>query len=106
VVGTEQPKRVASRERVLSDNESRGASATRSLRKEERDALDQQPLSLLLDSQVLTFREWCRLNRISGRTGRRILASGVGPIVTQLSPKRIGITVGANKRWQQSRERA
>ena len=55
---------------------SRGASVTRSLRKEERVALDQQPLSLLLDSQVLTFREWCRLNRISARTGRRVLASG------------------------------
>jgi hypothetical protein len=85
---------------------SRGASATRSLRKEERDALDQQPLSLLLDSQVLTFREWCRLNRISGRTGRRVLASGTGPTVVRLSPRRVGITVGANKRWQQSRERA
>jgi hypothetical protein len=85
---------------------SRGASATRSLRKEERNALDQQPLSLLLDSQVLTFREWCRLNRISGRTGRRVLASGTGPTVVRLSPQRIGITVGSNKRWQQSRERA
>jgi hypothetical protein len=82
----------------------RGASAMRSFRK-ERDALDQQPLSLLLDSQVLTFREWCRLNRISGRTGRRILAAPGGPSVVRLSPRRIGITVGANKRWQQSRER-
>jgi hypothetical protein len=81
---------------------SRGASA---LRKEERDALDRQPLSLLLDAQVLTLREWARLNRISLRTARRILASGTGPTVVRLSPQRIGITVGANKRWQQSRER-
>ena len=79
-------------------------SANASRRKEERTALNQQPLSLLLDSQVLTFSEWCRLNRISGRTGRRILASGDGPTVVLLSPQRIGITVGANKRWQQSRE--
>jgi hypothetical protein len=85
---------------------SRSASATtRSLRKEARDALDQQPLSLLLDQQVMTFREWCRLNRISVRTGRRVLASGTGPTVVRLSPQRIGITLGANKRWQQSRER-
>jgi hypothetical protein len=83
----------------------RSQHATRSLRKDERDALDQQPLSLLLDAQVLTFREWCRLNRISGRTGRRILASDARPTVVRLSPQRIGITVGANKRWQQSRER-
>jgi hypothetical protein len=64
-----------------------------------------QPLSMLLDSQVLTFFEWCQLNRISTRTGRRILNSGTGPIVTQLSPMRIGITVGANREWQASRAR-
>jgi hypothetical protein len=65
-----------------------------------------QPLSMLLDSQVLTFFEWCQLNRISTRTGRRILNSGTGPIVTQLSPMRIGVTVANNKLWQASRERA
>jgi hypothetical protein len=85
---------------------SRGASATaRSSRKEQRDALDHQPLSLLLDSQVLTVREWARLNRISGRTGRRILAAPGGPAVVRLSPRRIGITVRANREWQASRER-
>jgi hypothetical protein len=68
-------------------------------------ALD-RPLSILLDSQVLTFFEWCRLNRFSERTGRRILKSGRGPPVVQLSTQRIGITVGANKQWQQSLERA
>jgi hypothetical protein len=65
-----------------------------------------QPLSMLLDSQVLTFFEWCQLNRFSERTGRRILNSGTGPIVTQLSPMRIGITVGNDKAWKASRERS
>jgi len=55
-------------------------------------ALD-PPLSLHHDSQVLFFHEWCRLNRFSERTGRRILKSGIGPVVTQLSPKRVGITL-------------
>jgi hypothetical protein len=64
-----------------------------------------QPLSLVHDSQVLTFHEWCQLNRISERTGRRILNSGTGPVVTQLSPKRIGITVGADKAWKAARAR-
>jgi hypothetical protein len=64
-----------------------------------------QPLSMLLDSQVLTFFEWCQLNRISARTGRRILGRGDGPVVTQLSTQRIGITVGANREWQASRAR-
>ena len=37
------------------------------------------------------------LNRISERTGRRILASGNGPTVTMLSSRRVGITVGNNR---------
>jgi hypothetical protein len=63
------------------------------------------PLSMLLDSQVLTFGEWCRLNRFSKRTGRRILNSGNGPIVTQLSARRIGVTIGNDRIWKASRER-
>ena len=64
------------------------------------------PLTQLSDQQVLLFIEWCRLNRISERTGRRILKSGMGPAVVELSAKRIGITVGANRDWQQSRARS
>jgi hypothetical protein len=58
--------------------------------------------------QILSFRQWCHLNAISPRTGRRILAGeyGAAPVVTQLSPKRIGISYGANTVWQASRERA
>jgi hypothetical protein len=70
-----------------------------------RSALD-APLALSSDHQVLTFREWCALSRISERTGRRILASGNGPTVTQLSDRRIGISIANNRRWQESRERA
>jgi hypothetical protein len=57
------------------------------------------------DDEILTFEEWCALNKISRRTGTRVLASPDGPTVTQLSAKRIGITRGNNARWQQSRER-
>jgi hypothetical protein len=64
-----------------------------------------EPLSMLLDSQVMTFHEWCRLNRFSERTGRRLLKSGDGPVIVQLSPMRIGITVRANREWQASRVR-
>jgi hypothetical protein len=55
------------------------------------------------DDRVLTFAEWCGLNRISPATGRRIIASGAGPMVTRLSERRIGITVGANRRWRDAR---
>ena len=68
-------------------------------------ALD-APLTSLADDQVLTFQEWCRLNRISERTGRRILDGPDAPTVTMLSPRRIGVTVRANREWQHARERA
>jgi hypothetical protein len=57
------------------------------------------------DDQILSFAEWCALNKISHRTGVRILASPDSPIVTQLSAKRIGITRANNAKWQRSRER-
>lgn len=59
-----------------------------------------------LDTQVLTFAEWCELNSFSLRTGRRILRSGNGPVVTQLSSRRIGVTVANDRAWKSSRERA
>jgi hypothetical protein len=46
--------------------------------------------------------EWCRLNCFSER---RIRVSGTGPVVTQPSPNRIGITVANNAHWQKSRVR-
>ena len=63
------------------------------------------PFALDHDDQVLTFVEWCSLNRIGERTGRRLLATGKGPVVTQLTEKRIGITIRANRAWQKSRAR-
>jgi hypothetical protein len=62
--------------------------------------------AIINDSQVLSFRDWCGLNGISLRTGREIVASGAGPIITQLSERRIGVTVGNNAVWQASRARA
>jgi hypothetical protein len=67
-------------------------------------ALD-APLTSLADDQVLSFHEWCALNRISERTGRRILSRPDGPAVTMLSPRRVGVTVRANREWQRSHER-
>jgi hypothetical protein len=63
------------------------------------------PLATSHPNQILTFHEWCQLNRISVRTGRRIIQRGEGPIVTQLSPQRIGVSVGNNALWQASRAR-
>jgi hypothetical protein len=68
--------------------------------------LDDPSLAPLLDDRCLTFRQWCALNGISPRNGRRILKSGTGPRVMHLSERRIGITVRANREWQAARERA
>ena len=53
------------------------------------------------DLKVLSFKQWCELNGISDATGKRILKSGSGPKVIQLSAKRIGIRVGDNRVWQE-----
>jgi hypothetical protein len=76
--------------------------AERRRRQHNQYAADQR---LPDDDEVLTFAEWCRLNKVSPRTGRRILASPNSPIVTQLSDKRFGITRGNNRRWQAARAR-
>ena len=55
------------------------------------------------DDRVMSFTEWYVLNGFSRSTGQRIIASGKGPRFIQLSEKRIGVTIGENRRWQQSR---
>jgi len=57
------------------------------------------------DMRVMTLRQWCDVNGFSWDTGRRLLKSGKGPKILQLSPRRVGVTVGANRAWQKSRER-
>jgi hypothetical protein len=58
------------------------------------------------DDAVLTFKEWCAVNGISDRQGRRILASGDGPVVTRISDRRIGISRRNNRAWLESRSRS
>jgi hypothetical protein len=65
-----------------------------------------EPLSHLLPEQVLTIAEWRSVNRLSERSARRILADpGKRPKLVQLSPRRYGVTVAANKEWQQANSR-
>ena len=57
------------------------------------------------EDAVWTFKEWCAVNGISPRQGRRILKSGNGPLVTMLSDKRIGISRRHDRLWKASRVR-
>jgi hypothetical protein len=78
------------------------------LQEPKRKLRPNQPLSRLLDDQVLTLPEWRRINRLSERTARRILSDPdpkKRPKLTQLSAQRKGVTVRANRDWQQSRTR-
>jgi len=76
---------------------------TKTPMKKRASALD--GLLTLSDDQVLDFHSWCQLNRISERTGRRILAGPGSPKTVQLSARRVGVTVRANREWQNTRER-
>jgi predicted DNA-binding transcriptional regulator AlpA len=67
---------------------------------------DNEPVLRLNDARVLTFREWAKLNGISQRTAWRLIASGNGPVITQLSARRIGVTIAADRAWKASRDRA
>jgi predicted DNA-binding transcriptional regulator AlpA len=58
------------------------------------------------DQKVLTVDQWAALNGISRPTALRRLKAGDGPPTIQLSPRRIGIRVGDNRRWQESRMRS
>jgi hypothetical protein len=58
------------------------------------------------DTRVLTIPQWAALNGFSYWTANRLIKAGKGPVITQISDRRIGVTVGNNRRWQQSRERA
>jgi hypothetical protein len=73
--------------------------AERRRRQSERDRAQPD------DYRVLSFNQWCDLNGFSKATGRRIINAGTGPVITQLSPRRIGVTLGNNRRWQASRAR-
>ncbi len=55
------------------------------------------------DDRVLSFMQWCELNGFSRSTGQRVISAGHGPRLIKLSEKRIGVTVGENRRWQASR---
>jgi hypothetical protein len=54
------------------------------------------------DMRVMTIAQWCAVNQISKSTGDRILKSGKGPKVVQLSTRRRGIRVIDNRKWQEA----
>jgi predicted DNA-binding transcriptional regulator AlpA len=61
------------------------------------------PVSL---ARILSLDEWYKLCGFSDATGRRILNSGKGPRVIQLSERRKGIALGDHLAWIDSKTTA
>lgn len=55
------------------------------------------------DDAVLTVAEWCALSGFSPRVGRTVLNGDNGPVVTQLSARRLGITRKHHREWLEKR---
>jgi hypothetical protein len=55
------------------------------------------------DDQVLSFSAWCLANNFSEATGHRLRKAGKGPSFVRISDRRLGVTVGENRRWRQAR---
>jgi hypothetical protein len=79
----------------------------RELAKKKRRAQAERDRASVPDNDhcVMSFAQWCAVNDFSLATGRRIKISGNGPVFTQLSERRIGVTVANNRTWQASRAR-
>ena len=75
------------------------------LREAERRRRQSEHDRAIDDDRVMTFGQWCEVNSFSKATGRRLRKSGEGPVFTQLSDRRVGVTVGNNRAWQASRAR-
>jgi hypothetical protein len=60
----------------------------------------------LADDWIMPFSLWCEVNNFSPATGRRLRKAGKGPVFTQISDRRIGVTVRNNRVWQESRAKS
>ena len=55
------------------------------------------------DDEVRSFRAWCETCGISPATGRRMIKSGRGPVITRLSDRRIGVRGRHHRNWLDER---
>ena len=54
-------------------------------------------------NRVIPWIEWCERRGLSPSTGFRIRKKGLGPRITQLSERRIGVTEDDDRAWLESR---
>jgi hypothetical protein len=69
----------------------------------EQDRRAQQRRASIDDLRIIKWADWCRLKGFSTDTGRRLRAMGQAPPIVQLSPRRLGVTVRADREWTEAR---
>jgi hypothetical protein len=50
------------------------------------------------DDWVMPFSLWCDVNNFSLATGRRLRKAGKGPVFTQISERKVGVTIPGSGR--------
>jgi hypothetical protein len=99
---------LAARRRIARSNPKkppRHFDAERVRRRQQAERAQSERDRALDDQRVMTIPQWCEINGFSIWTGQRLLKAGKGPKITQISDRRIGITVRANREWQDARVR-
>jgi hypothetical protein len=79
------------------------AQCKRRLAKEKRKREGLRARLVEDEDAVLSLKEWCALIGVSYRQGRIILASGDGPVVTDISAHLRGVSRRHHREWQDRR---
>jgi hypothetical protein len=58
-----------------------------------------RPFHIDDDDRVMLLSEWRQLRRMSKETELRLRKLGLGPQLVHLGPRRLGVTVRADKEW-------
>jgi hypothetical protein len=75
-------------------------------RRRERNVLAQAERDKAVDElRCITIRKWAEVCGFSIWTAKRLLDAGKGPKITQISDRRVGITVAHHREWLASRVR-
>jgi len=98
---------LAARRRIARSkhNKPRDLEAERERRRQAAERAQAERDRALDDMRVMSIPKWCEICGFSIWTGKRLLKAGKGPPITQISDRRIGITIRANREWQAARVR-
>ena len=100
---------IAARRRIARSKRNklpRDLDAERERRRQQGERAQAERDRAIDDARVLTIPQFAEVCGFSVWTAQRLLKAGRGPKLTQISDRRIGVTLGNLRRWQATRERA